>query len=58
MTVPKGSDRGDLAEMGLIGKVAIQSNWDENKVQEEISSVFREIFQLKNGELLPFNYLG
>ena len=40
MSCHKGNDRGDLAEKGLIGKDPISSNWNEDDVKEEITSVF------------------
>ena len=58
MSCPKGRERGDLAEQGLIGKMNIISTWDEEEVREEVTSVFKEVFNLKDGEKFPYVYLG
>ncbi|KAJ7391271.1 hypothetical protein OS493_019403 [Desmophyllum pertusum] len=58
MSCPKGNDRGELAERGLIGKATICSNWSDNDVREEITSIFKDVFLLQNAEQFPFTYLG
>ena len=55
--IPRGGKRAKLAEMGLIGKVSINSAWKANEVVKEISSVFSKAFCLGTGEVLPFDYL-
>ena len=56
MSCPKGNDRGDLAERGLIGKVTISSNWSEDEVKEEITSVFKDVLKLEPSAQLSFTY--
>ena len=56
--IPRGKNRVRLAEMGLIGKVCINSTWKAEEVANEITSVFASVFNLQPGEVLPFDYLG
>ncbi|XP_046860328.1 uncharacterized protein LOC124453580 isoform X2 [Xenia sp. Carnegie-2017] len=56
--IPRGNKRAHLAEMGLIGKVSINSAWGAEEVAKEISSVFSRAFNLQPGEVLSYDYLG
>ena len=38
--IPRGDKRSKLAEMGLIGKIALHSVWQAAQVEAEVSSVF------------------
>ena len=55
--IPRGGKRAHLAEMGLIGKVSINSAWKAREVVWEISSVFSSAFNLPDGEVLLFDFL-
>ena len=55
--IPRGEKRAQLAEMGLIGKIALQSVWQSSQVRAEVSSVFASAFGLSQGETLPYVYL-
>ena len=55
--IPRGEKRSKLAEMGLIGKIAIHSVWQAAQVEAEVSSVFSTAFGLSQGEVLPYVYL-
>ena len=55
--IPRGENRARLADMGLIGKVSINSAW-RAEVAKEITSVFASAFNLQPGEILPYEYLG
>ena len=56
--IPRGKNRACLADMGLIGKVSINSAWRAEEVAKEITSVFASAFNLQPGEILPYEYLG
>lgn len=56
--IPRGNSRGCLANMGLIGKISLNSAWVAKDVTREITSIFASVFDLLPGELLPFDYLG
>jgi hypothetical protein len=56
--IPRGGNRTRLADMGLIGKVSINSTWKAEEVAKEITSVFASVFNLQPGEVLPYDYLG
>ena len=58
MPIPRGKARGKLAELGLCGKLVIYSHWSNDRVIEEIASLFGHVFDLPEGEHLPFRYLG
>lgn len=55
--IPRGEKRSKLAEMGLIGKIALHSVWQAAQVEAEVSSVFASAFGLSHGEVLPYIYL-
>ncbi|XP_014679919.1 PREDICTED: uncharacterized protein LOC106819861 [Priapulus caudatus] len=55
--IPRGYKRARLAERGLIGKLSLQSTWNEREVEQEVSSVFRSAFNLSADEILPYKYL-
>lgn len=55
--IPRGEKRSKLAEMGLIGKIALHSVWQAAQVEAEVSSVFASAFGLSQGEVLPYIYL-
>lgn len=55
--IPRGGKRAQLAEMGLIGKVSINSAWKAGEVIREICSVFSKVFNLPEGEILSFDFL-
>ena len=52
--IPKGESRAKLAEMGLIGKISIESTWSADEVESEIRSVFISAFNFPDD--LPFEY--
>ena len=56
--IPRGNSRGCLANMGLNGKISLNSAWVAKDVTREITSIFASVFDLLPGELLPFDYLG
>ena len=58
MAIPRGKARGKLAELGLCGKLVLYSNWSNDRVIEEVTSLFGHVFDLPEGEHLPFRYLG
>ena len=47
--IPRGKNRACLADMGLIGKVYINSAWRAEEVAKEITSVFASAFNLQPG---------
>ena len=55
--IPRGGRRAQLAELGLIGKVSLNTTWDRRAVVSEISSIFRKSFKLRDEEEIPFQYL-
>lgn len=55
--IPRGGRRAQLAELGLIGKVSLNTTWDKRAVAKEISSIFRKAFNLGDNEEMPFQYL-
>lgn len=57
IAIPRGERRSELAEMGLIGKISLNSSWSVKDVQSEVSSVFAGAFGIPEGELLPYVYL-
>ena len=57
ISIPRGEKRSRLAEMGLVGKIALHSVWQAAQVEAEVSSVFASAFGLSRGELLPYVYL-
>ena len=58
MPIPRGKARGKLAELGLCGKLVLYSNWSNDRVIEEVTSLFGHVFDLPEGEHLPIRYLG
>ena len=56
--IPRGANRVELSDRGLIGKVSINSVWTAEEVARELTSIFETAFKLQPGELLPFDYLG
>ena len=56
--IPRGNKRAQLAEMGLIGKVSINTVWGAEEVAKEITSVFSGAFSLQPGDVLDYDYLG
>ena len=55
--IPRGEKRGELADMGLIGKISLNTAWNAREVEREVSSVFSSAFGLSDGELLSYKYL-
>ena len=55
--IPRGGRRAELAELGVIGKVSLNTTWDKRAVAKEISSIFRKAFKLGGNEEMPFQYL-
>ncbi len=55
--IPRGAKRAELAELGLTGKISINAGWKALDVLKEISSVFAAVFNLKENEILLFDYL-
>lgn len=56
--IPRGKARGNLATLGLIGKVHLVSTWPSARVTEEITSVFSSTFGLEENEQLGYKYLA
>jgi hypothetical protein len=56
--IPRGANRTQLADAGLVGKVSINSVWTAEEVARELTSVFATVFKLKAGDVLPYEYLG
>ena len=54
----RGKVRGNLAELGLIGKVRLVSTWSGARVIDELTSVFSSSFGLEENEQLKFKYLS
>ena len=57
LPIPRGEKRSKLAEMGLVGKIALHSVWQAAQVEAEVSSVYASAFGLSTGEVLPYVYL-
>ena len=57
MPIPRGESRARLTEIGLTGKIAINSLWQEMEVRHEVSNLFASTFSLAEGEILPYVYL-
>ena len=55
--IPRGDSRARLTEIGLTGKIAINSQWQEMDVRREISNLFASSFGLADGDILPYAYL-
>ena len=55
--IPRGKARGNLAQLGLIGKIRLVSTWSSARVVDEITSVFSSSFGLEENEQLRFKYL-
>ena len=55
--IPRGAKRARLSEMGLIGKVSINSSWKVGNVTQEVSSVFASAFNLPYENILSFDLL-
>ena len=55
--IPRGVRRAQLAELGLIGKVSLNTTWTKSAVAKEISSIFGKAFKLGDNEEMPFQYL-
>ena len=53
---PKRQKRGELADMGLVGKISLNTAWNAREVAREVTSVFSSAFGLKDGELLSYKY--
>lgn len=56
--IPRGGRRAQLAELGLISKVSLNTTWNKSTVAKEISSIFRKAFKLGGNEEMPFQYLS
>ena len=54
IAIPRGAIRAELAEMGQIGKISIDSTWNAAEVENEIRSVFSSAFNLPT--CVPFEY--
>ena len=52
ISTPKGESRANLAEMGLISKISLESTWSAVEVENEIKSVFMSAFNLRDDTLL------
>ena len=57
--IPRGGRRGraQLAELGLIGKVSLNTTWNKSAVAKETSSIFRKAFKLGDNKEMPFQDL-
>ena len=55
--IPRGGRRAQLEELGLIGKVSLNTTWNKSSVAKEISSTFRKVFKLGDNEEMLFQYL-
>lgn len=55
--IPREDSRARLTEVGLTGKIAINSQWQEMDVRHEISKLFASSFGLADGDILPYVYL-
>ena len=55
MSIPRGKGRIELAKMGLVGKIRLDSSMDETNIREEICSVFSE--QMQYDTQFPFKIL-
>ena len=55
--IPRGEKRSERAEMGLVGKISINTAWSAREVQKEVSSVFGNAFGITDGDLLSYQYL-
>lgn len=56
--IPRGKKRGELADIGLIGKISLNTAWNAREVEREVSTVFSSAFGLRDGELLCINIWG
>ena len=64
VVIPRGCRRSALAndEIGLLGKIAFDSDWSDERMREEISAVFSKSFgineeDLARGKVFKFDYL-
>lgn len=55
--VPRGKQREKLQSLGLIGRMIVCSNWDEEDMRRQTSALFRTTFQLTMDEMLVYKYL-
>ena len=55
VSIPRGKGRIELAKMGLVGKIRLDSSMDETSIREEIRSVFSE--QMQYDTQFPFKIL-
>lgn len=55
VSIPRGKSRTELAKMGLVGKIRLDSSMDETDIREEIRSVFSE--QMQHDTQFPFKIL-
>ena len=55
--IPRGEKQSELAEMGLVGKISINTAWNAREVQKKVSSVFANAFGIADGDLLSYQYL-
>ena len=55
VSIPRGKGRIELAKIGLVGKIRLDSSMDETNIREEICSVFSE--QMQYDTQFPFKIL-
>lgn len=56
-TIPRGRNREELVNMGLVGKVGLNSSMSDVETKLEIASVFWEVLKLSTPEQFTFTYL-
>ncbi|XP_075716102.1 uncharacterized protein LOC142750998 isoform X3 [Rhinoderma darwinii] len=54
--VPRGKEREQLAMLGLVGKILIQSSWNFENFRTEVVTLFRKYFSCSEEEF-SFNFL-
>ncbi|XP_064640697.1 uncharacterized protein LOC135495745 [Lineus longissimus] len=57
MAVPKGSARGEYAEMGLSGKISFSSHCMKEEMEAQVKSIFCRQFNLSASETFAYEYL-
>ena len=55
--IARGEQRAHLQEVGLVGKVCLNSTWKAHEVESEIGSLFAPSFGLYKDDPFPFVYL-
>lgn len=55
--IPRGEARTKLVENGMMAKMTFESTWNENQMNAEIYSLFRELFENDSSPMFTFQYL-